>query len=128
MALFRRRNDKGAGDLPARSEQLGLRKDDLLVMGQLIEHGADLTQPRHTRHYLYFGDGAAAGRAGDQARDEGFEVAVREPGGGIRDWAVICEKDGVVLDPDTVRANSDLFESLAATHDGEYDGWEAAVS
>lgn len=127
MGLFRRKHTTPV-DPTARSERLNLRHDDLLVMGQLIEHGADLTRPRHTLYYLYFGDGDGAARAAESARDEGFAVELRQPGHGITDWAVVCEKPDLVLDPDTVRANSDLFEQLAGSHGGTYDGWEAAVA
>ena len=42
-------------------------------------------------------------------------------------WALVCERHGVVLDIATVRDHSDYFESLAERLRGEYDGWEASV-
>jgi hypothetical protein len=126
MAFFRR---KKSFDPDARSDQLGLKHGDLLVMSQLIQHGADLTQPRHTVYYLYFDDGTVAVAAADEARNSGFSVDVRDPDPDVTEqWAVVCERDNLVLDPDTVRENSDLFDSIAAKHSGVYDGWEAAVS
>lgn len=125
MGLFRRRRQL---DLDARSERLGLKNGDLLVMGHLIEAGADLTEPRHTLYYLYFRDEDAALVGAAAARDLGFTVDVREPSDGVDDWAVVCEHAALVLDPDTVRTNTDRFDALAAEHGGQYDGWEAAVS
>ena len=125
MGLFRRRR---AVDLEARSEQLGLKNGDLLVMGQLLEHGADLTKPRHTLYYLYFPSEDGALGAAQAAKDLGFRVRVAEPDNEIPDWSVVCEHDSLVLDPDTVRSNTDHFDAIAADNDGEYDGWEAAVT
>ena len=124
MGWFRRRRV----DLNARSERLGLRNGDLLVMGQLIEAGADLTQPHHALYYVYVPDEHAAVGAAAQARDLGFTVDLRSPDETIAQWAVVCEHPALVLDPDTVRANSDHFEAIADAHGGEYDGWEAAVT
>ena len=97
-------------------------------MGQLIQAGANLSEPRHTRYYLYFpsedGALAAAGAAGDL----GFHVRVTEPDRETPDWSIVCEHDALILHPDTVRSNSDHFDAIAAEHDGQYDGWEAAVT
>ena len=125
MGLFRRRKTI---DLEARSERLGLKNSDLLVMGQLIQAGADLTEPRHTLYYLYFPSEDGALGAAQAAKDLGFRVRVAEPDNEIPDWSVVCEHDSLVLDPDTVRSNTDHFDAIAADNDGEYDGWEAAVT
>ena len=125
MGLFRRRR---AVDLEARSEQLGLKNGDLLVMGQLIQAGADLTEPRHTLYYLYFHDEDAALTAAAAGRDLGFSVDVRPPDDEIPEWSVVCEHPALVLDPDTVRANTDHFDAIAGANGGQYDGWEAAVN
>ena len=126
MGLFRRK--RKTVDMNARSEKLGLRHSDLLVMGQLIEHGADLHRPRHTLYYLYFPDAEGSAAAADSIRELGFRVRVNEPDEQIPQWSLICEHDALVLDPDTVRANSDRFEAIAAANNGDYDGWQAAVT
>ena len=127
MALFRRRK-KDQIDLESRSEQLGLKYKDLLVLEQLVKAGADLTQPRHVLHFLYLPDRDRAGLAAEDATARGFEVSVREPLPGYAEqWTVVCERHDVVLDPEHVRDTTDYFEALAATHGGDYDGWEASV-
>lgn len=42
-------------------------------------------------------------------------------------WALVCEKDGVVTDPVSVRDTGNFFDALASAQNGEYDGWEASV-
>ena len=57
MGLFRRtKNDRDDEpvDPDDRSPQLGLKYKDLAVLGQLMDAGADLDQPRHVLHYSYF--------------------------------------------------------------------------
>ncbi len=127
MALFRRRK-KDQIDLDSRSEQLGLKYKDLLVMEQLVKAGADLTEPRHVLHFLYLPDRDRARLAADEAAARGFEVAVREPLPQYPEqWTLVCERHEVVLRPEIVRDTTDYFEALAATHGGDYDGWEASV-
>ena len=49
MNLFSRKKkeDDEPVDLNDRSPQLGIKYKDLLVLGNLMQQGADLTQPRH---------------------------------------------------------------------------------
>jgi len=128
MPLFRRKRAAEPLDLDERSPTTGLKHKDLLVLHQLMQAGAELTQPRHTVHYLYFADPEAATAASREAEGNGFEVEVREP---LPDhpgqWSLVCGRHGVVVHPDTVRDHGDLFDSLAERHGGEYDGWEASV-
>ena len=127
MALFRRKRDEPV-DLDARSPDTGLKYKDLLVLGQLMKAGADLTQPRHVLHFLYFPDQAVAFAASEEALQQGFTVDVREPLPQQPDqWSLVCEQHGVVLDPPTVVEHGDFFDGLAERHGGEYDGWEASV-
>ena len=127
MALFRRRK-KDEIDLESRSPQLGLKYKDLLVLEQLVKAGADVTQPRHVLHYLYLPDQDRAGLALEEAAAAGFEVTVREPLPQYPEqWTMVCERHDVVLQLETVRDTTDFFEGLAATHGGDYDGWEASV-
>jgi hypothetical protein len=131
MGLFRRKRGAEADepvDLDARSPQTGLKYKDLLVLGQLMQAGADLTQPRHVLHFLYFTDQTAAVAASEEAGVRGFETDVREPSPPeIEEWSLVCEQHGVVLDPPTVRDQGDFFDDLAERHGGAYDGWEASV-
>jgi hypothetical protein len=128
MGFFRRKRDEQPLDLDERSPTTGLKHKDLLVLHQLMQAGADLKQPRHTVHYLYFTSPDAATAASHEAEARGFEVEVRDP---LPDypgqWSLVCGQHGVVVDPPTVRDHGDLFDALAERHGGEYDGWEASV-
>jgi hypothetical protein len=128
VGLFKKKREEDPVDLDARSPETGLKYKDLLVLGQLMQAGADLTQPRHVLHYLYFGSHEAATAASAEAVQHGFEAEVREPLPIQPDqWSLVCQRHGVVVDPTTVRDHDDLFEALAQRHGGDYDGWEASV-
>lgn len=133
MGLFGRR--KGSDDLDdepfdpdERSPQLGLRNKDLVVLGELMKAGADLSLPRHASYELSFVQLAAASLAADEAEAAGWRAQVHDPvpdDGAL--WSLVCERPDVVLTPDFVRAADDFFQSLADRFAGGYDGWEAAV-
>lgn len=98
---------------------------DMRAMVALRDAGADLWQPRLTRHYLYFATQAAADEAARRLRAEEIDVEVREsPGHG---WLALATHTAIVR-PATIRDVRRPFEALAADLDGEYDGWEAAVT
>jgi hypothetical protein len=126
MPLFRRRN-RDAVDPEERSPQLGLKYENLQLLGLMMEDGADLDQPRHVLHYSYFPAEAIAAVARDEMAQAGWSTSVDEP---LRDfpgqWSVKAERADVVLTPDFVRESTDFFEALAARHAGEYDGWKQA--
>ena len=127
MGLFRR-NAVQEIDLDERSPEAGVRLKDLLILAQLLEAGAQLTEPRHVLHYVYVPGAAAAAAAADEAFAYGFLANVREPSPGApAQWLVLCERHDAVLDLDFVRDCGDWFEALAERHGGEYDGWEAAA-
>jgi regulator of RNase E activity RraB len=127
VGLFRRKATATI-DPDERAPQTGVKFKDLLILGQLIEAGAQLTEPRHVLHYLYFPSDAVAATAAAEARTYGFEVTVKEPLPEYPgQWLVLCERHDAVLDPDFVRTTGDLFDALAERHLGEYDGWEAAA-
>ena len=128
MGLFtRRRRDDQPVDPDERSPQLGIKYKDLMVLGQLQQHGADLTQPRHVIYFSYAPSRDVARAMGDEAGARGFDVELGEPLPAYPDdWPVRCETT-TVLRPEVVRDNTDFFEDLAARHGAEYDGWEAAA-
>jgi hypothetical protein len=127
VPFFRKTRDEQSVDPNARSPESGLKYKDLAVLGQLMKAGADLTQPRHVVHYLYFGSRDAADAAAADAQGGGFTTAVKEPLVQFPgQWRLVAERQGVV-DAETVRNSGDFFDSLAVRHSGEYDGWEASV-
>lgn len=99
---------------------------DKLSLKQLRGRGADLTRPRHVLHFLYFPEEAAARKAAEAIVVAGYEASVTEPEGRIAQWGVRAETTRVVNES-TVHAFRSWFEQVAAEHEGEYDGWEAAA-
>jgi Regulator of ribonuclease activity B len=114
--LLRRRKDGAAGG-----------GGDRLVLDQLRQAGADLSQPREVLHYLYAPTREDADALAAAVRAEGYEVEVRDSAtGGPRPWLVLATAHRVVAE-ETAEAATSRFSELAAEHGAEYDGWEAAV-
>jgi hypothetical protein len=100
---------------------------DRLSVRQLQGRGADLTQPRHVIHFIYFAEENDARAAADEIHRAGYEpVKVLEPTDEIAEWTVRAEGFRVV-GFGTVDAFRAWFEHIADEYRGEYDGWEAAA-
>jgi hypothetical protein len=129
MFLFgRKKKNDQAVDPEARSPELGVKYKDLVLMGQLLQQGADLNQPRHALYYLYFSSRDAAEAGAEEGRAAGYTCEVRDPLPQYPDqWSLACERDDAVLDPSGVNAADDLFQGIADRLGGEFDGWEAAA-
>jgi hypothetical protein len=126
VRLFRGRDDEPV-DPNERSPQLGVKYKDLVVMGQLMDAGADLSESRHLVFYSYASSDAVGQEMQREAESRGFETEVREPLPEFPGrWAVVSETNAVAS-PDFVRDAVDFFEGLAQRHGAEYDGWEASV-
>jgi Regulator of ribonuclease activity B len=127
VPLFRRSRDHEPVDMNERSPQLGVKYKDLAVLSQLIDGGADLSQPRHVVYYSYAPREETAQEMRREAEHRGFATTVREPlPTSPGQWAVISETRAVTS-PDFVRESDDFFQNLADRHAAEYDGWEASV-
>ena len=115
MFLFKRKKkDEEPVDPEARSPQLGVKYKDLQLMGQLMQHGADLSKPRHALYYLYFRSRDVAEAAAAQGRTAGYTCEVRDPLLQYPDqWSVQCERSDAVLDPNGVIAADDLLQGIA---------------
>ena len=98
---------------------------DQLVLRQLQGLGADLSQPRHVIHFLYFAEEADARGAADQIDRAGYEATITPPDASITSWSLRAEGYRVV-GASTVEAFRAWFEHVATEFRGEYDGWEAA--
>jgi hypothetical protein len=100
---------------------------DRLIIEQLRGMGADLSKPREVLHYLYVPTRVAAEAARDALAPEGYAVEVRPAAGppGPNPWLCLATIEQVVS-VDSARTSREAFTALATTHDGEYDGWEAA--
>ncbi|MFW2381318.1 MAG: ribonuclease E inhibitor RraB [Acidimicrobiales bacterium] len=129
MGFLRRRQAKSV-DLEARSPELGIKNKDLLVLKQLVDHGADLTAPRHVLHYMYFSDDQAARTAAAEITSP-FSATITEAAvessAPMSKWLMLCEAHDYTLSPENVRTDTDFFEALASRCNGDYDGWEASV-
>jgi hypothetical protein len=132
MPLFGLGRKKPSNEEPidpdVRSPQLGVRYKDLLILGQLIQHGADLTKPRHALYFLYFPSQEIAEAGAVEGRAAGYECTVRDPlPEHSGEWMLLCERQDAVLDPRRVIAADDLFQGIADRLGGDFDGWEAAA-
>jgi hypothetical protein len=130
--VFLRKRDKPADEQPvdmeARSPELGVKYKDLLLMGQLLQQGADLHQPRHALYYLYFNDRSSAEVGAADGRAAGYTCEVREPLPEFPgQWSLVCERPDAMIDPPGVIAADDLFQGIADRHGAQFDGWEASA-
>jgi len=99
---------------------------DLEILETLEEHGADLSEPREVRIDLLFPTEEAAQAADEELTELGYEVAGFESAGEEEPWAIRATSE-LQVGRDNVTGFRHRFEELAARHDGEFDGWEAAA-
>jgi hypothetical protein len=99
---------------------------DKISLGELEKAGADLALPRHLLHFMYFGEEADAIRACDEISRTGWDTTLTAADESTPRWLVRADATRVV-DANTVRSYRAWFEDIAATCNGEYDGWEAAA-
>jgi regulator of ribonuclease activity B len=98
---------------------------DAEVIDELRAAGADLSQAREVRYYLYLPTEEAANDVADRVADGNRAIEV-SPAATGSDWLVLITEVAIV-DEATMAARRDEFESAVADAGGEYDGWEAAV-
>ncbi len=107
----------GAPRTPGEADRLALR--------QLAGRGADLSRPRHVIHFLYFDDERDA-HAAMATIGETWRTELEPPTESIDQWCVKADGDRTI-GRETVAAFRAWFETIAADHRGEYDGWEASA-
>ena len=118
MRIFDLIRNQGAPKTPQEADALALR--------QLAGRGADLAKARHVIHFVYFVQEEDARAAAEAIGEASWTTAVEAPDGNDDRWCVKADAHRIV-GPDTVAAFRTWFEGVAATHGGEYDGWEAAA-
>ena len=96
------------------------------ILETLEEHGEDLSEPREIRVDLLFPDEASANAAEEELTELGYEVATFEAAGEEEQWSLRATRE-LRVDHGNVTGFRHRFEELAARHDGEFDGWEAAA-
>ncbi len=116
--IFRRNNSLAA--------YAGARAEDRQVLRALLNHGADLAQPRHVLHFIFGLADEPAARALASAGGE-WQATAKPPPDGYAGWAVVFERHGYVLTPENVTGDAAHFVRLAAAHGANYDGWEASL-
>jgi hypothetical protein len=99
---------------------------DQYVVKQLRSLGADLSRPRHVRHFIYFQEEGFARRAAEEIERADYTATVTEPSEDVPVWTVRAEGYRVIGE-DTVPGFRAWFEHIAADYNGEYDGWEPAT-
>lgn len=98
---------------------------DQAVLDELRDAGADLSQPREVRYYLYVDEQEEAEQVAAQVRHGDRSVTV-EPSADGSEWLVLVTEN-VIVDAATLAARRSEFEGVLGSVGGEYDGWEAAV-
>ena len=122
MGLFTRRPKEP----PIAIASTGHAGDDALLVQ--IASASDLDTERHWLHYIYLPDEPRARSVAEVVTAAGWELQrVDVSAGGGPEWVVIAERHGAVTSPYAVRDARLFFEGVAATHDGECDGWEASL-
>ncbi|MCA9076348.1 MAG: ribonuclease E inhibitor RraB [Planctomycetaceae bacterium] len=111
------------------------RDGDRRVLAAMASHGADLTKPAHTIHYLYFESMSDANQAAEELKSAGYKNirTHRSPATslwqrifGPHQYSCIAEIHAVPEEA-AVFATTDRMTALAERYGGDYDGWEASI-
>ena len=105
------------------SPELAASDGDAAVIRQMQLHGLELSKPRTTEFFLYFGTEASASAACHDLESRMAKIEIAAPEGDIRSWACHAWAPVVVTLPTVHQFRRDL-EQVAASRGGEYDGWE----
>jgi hypothetical protein len=103
----------------------GMDADDQAVIDQLRAAGADLTQAREVRYYLYVPTQSDASSLAAAVQSGGRLVQVEAAATGS-DWLVLITET-VVVDAATMASRREEFARAVEPFGGVYDGWEAAA-
>jgi len=112
------------------SQKLTKSQADQMILQQLKSLGADMSQPREVLHYLYLPSRDAARQAAEALRSKGYSAEERMAANAKDNPPnpfLVLAKNQIVVTPQATHQFRQLFEQLAAFHNGEYDGWEAAA-
>jgi hypothetical protein len=105
---------------------IGSLEGDQQVLAQLRKAGADLSKPTEVNYYLYFQDRRAADSAAAHIGPGPLAASVRRA---ADDSAWLCLVTGTMVpSEEAIRAYTTRLVEVAKTYQGEYDGWEAALT
>src|SRR5262249_46296902 len=106
-------------------QQAGSAKEaDLQVLAQLRAQGSNLSKPHHIRHYFDFATAESLHEAAALLMKAGYTVVDMPSARGV---GLRAEHD-MVPSTANVAHTVDSLERLAAQAQGEYEGWEAAIT
>ena len=106
---------------------VGSREGDAKVIATLKATGADVSKSTEIIHYLYVPKELDARAAARALEEKEFSLTIRPPGPQDRTWMVKATEKGTPS-IEHFDATRPLFRDLARRFDGQYDGWEAAVT
>ena len=90
-----------------------------------LKAGSNLLKPHKIQFFLYFPTQIAADQAASRIREMGFEVEV-EKGAKGEDWLCLADRT-MIPELSAIQKITRDFGALAASLNGEYDGWEARI-
>lgn len=106
--------------------------DNQSVLTALATHGANLSKPAELAFYLYIPNRENADACAVTLWEHGLRARVARPLGKLPNgtseerWSVSARLN-IIPTVETVRSFTDLMNTLAEQHCGEYSGWEASV-
>ena len=100
---------------------------DRHVLDTLRTHGADLAKATEALFYLYVPAAGDAELAAAELSSHGYACEVRSPVPGYTQWLCLATRQMPLTDATVPHARA-LFESLATRLQGDFDGWEAALT
>jgi hypothetical protein len=103
--------------LPASAQE----NEDAEAIAELKQAGIDLGKPQTIDFAFYFPQRKAAQRVAPKLAAQGFKTRI-VPAGGGQDYLVYARKRIIVNEAVMLEWRS-KFEALAASEQGEYDGW-----
>ena len=124
--LMRTRGARGTHRVAKERGTIGSLEGDRQVLAALQDAGADLTKVTEVNFYLYFDDRAAADVVAEEVATPPLTATVSR---GADDSSWLCFVTGKMVPSESaIHAMSARLVELAHLHNGEYDGWEAAVT
>jgi hypothetical protein len=93
----------------------------------MVKHGADLTQARDTRFFIYLETKEGAEAVAETLRTQGFAIEpITQYGAGAATWLVLASKT-MLVNRESITELREMATALASANGGGFDGWEAAL-